>query len=326
MTEFSIIEEHCHNVGPNHKETVLGVGDDAAIVAVPAGKELAISVDSMVAGVHFFPNVSPASLAQKLLAVNLSDMAAMGAEPKWATMTLTLPEPDTVWLSEFSNALKHYAEQFRVQLIGGDTTQGPLNLSLTIMGLVPLGKALSRQGAQPNDDVYVSNVLGDAALGLACIRDELQLAADLRASVINALEHPQPRVALGRSLIGIASACLDVSDGLIGDLQHICQQSQVGIEIDVDRVPTSNAYQTYLDNGGNLSAALSGGDDYELAFTAPASKREEIGRLALELEIALSRIGVVNEIAKGRAGQKVSLRQSGKAYTLPNSNSFEHFS
>ena len=326
MTEFSIIDRHCRKVGPNHKETVLGIGDDAAIVTVPGEMELVVSVDSMIAGVHFFPEVKPASLAYKLLAVNLSDMAAMGAQPKWATMTLTLPNSDENWLSDFSNALKHHAGVYGVQLIGGDTTQGPLNLSLTIMGLVPKGKALSRRQAVAGDDVYVSNVVGDAALGLRCLQGNLDCSSDTQTQLIDALEHPQPRVDLGLALRDIANACLDVSDGLIGDLQHICEQSRVGIEIDVDTLPLSQVYANYLANGGNLVEALSGGDDYELAFTAAKSKRKELSELSTALGISLTRIGIVTKFSERADQQKIALKQSGKAYTLPNAKSYQHFS
>lgn len=326
MTEFSIIEKHCHEVGPKHKETVLGIGDDAAVIAVPDGSELVVSVDSMVAGVHFFPHVKPASLAHKLLAVNLSDLAAMGAQPKWATMTLTLPDANEPWLNEFSNALKHQADVYGVQLIGGDTTQGPLNLSLTVMGLVPRGKAISRRGAVVGDDLYVSNVVGDAALGLHCMRGDLHCSSELKAQLLDALEHPQARVELGLALSDIASACLDLSDGLVGDVQHICEQSRVAIEVDVDALPLSNAYSNYLAKGGDLIAALNGGDDYELVFTAAESKRSDIAKLAKKLGIALSCIGRVTREAEQLDQQKVSLRQDGKAYTLPNTQSYQHFS
>ena len=326
MAEFSIIEKHCLNVGPEHKETVLGIGDDAAIISVPEGFDIVVSVDSMIAGVHFLPDVSPASLAYKLLAVNLSDMAAMGAKPKWATMTLSLPAVDSHWMSEFSSSLKSHSNAHGVQLIGGDTTQGELNLSLTIMGLVAKGHALSRYGAQPGDDVYVSNVVGDAALGLRCLQGDLECTSEESSQLINALERPQARVHLGRALSQVASACLDVSDGLVGDLQHICKQSQVSIEIDVDAVPISKAYASYLADGGDLNAALNGGDDYELAFTASKYKRKELAKIAEQQGIALTRIGVVTDSAAGSEEKKVSLTRSGKAYTLPNTQSYQHFS
>jgi len=320
MAEFSIIEEFCHGIGPDHAETKLGIGDDAAIIAVPAGMELAISADTMVSGVHFFADVNPAKLAHKILAVNLSDMAAMGAEPKWATLVLTIPEFDTDWLGAFSDSLKLNATRFKLQIIGGDTTQGPLNLSITIMGLLPQGQALCRSGAMRGDDVYVSHNVGDAALGLAVLRGEARLDGVFRDSVVSALEAPEPRLTLGQSLLGVASACLDISDGLIGDLGHICQQSRVSIDIDAGLIPLSDAYLQYLANGGNLDLALSGGDDYELAFTASSNRRDEIARIAEQLGISLTRVGSV--VTKRQEAVSVSLE--GVEYQLP--TSFEHFS
>jgi len=321
MTEFSIIQDYCYGIGPDHKETVLGIGDDAAIVAIPDGMELALSVDSMVSGIHFFADAKPAFLAHKLLAVNLSDMAAMGAEPKWATLAISLPELNESWISEFSKSLKQMAQRYKLQIIGGDTSQGPLNLTLNIMGLLPKGKMISRHGAKPGDDVYVSNVIGDAALGLQCLQGEYNPNSEIRSSLISALEQPTPRVDLGMALIDVASACIDLSDGLIGDLMHICERAQVGIELDVDQLPLSPAYLDYLDSGGSLNPALTGGDDYELSFCAATHQRQQIEQIAERCDIAITRIGKVHEAVD----KKVSLKRSGGAYTLPNAKSFEHF-
>lgn len=321
MAEFSIIDEFCHGLGPNHQDTILGVGDDAAIISVPADMELAISVDTMVAGVHFYPDASPESLAHKLLAVNLSDMAAMGAIPKWATLSLTIPDVNRAWLSSFSNALRQNSILHGVQVVGGDTTQGPLSLSINIMGLLPKGKALCRHGAELQDDVYVSHYLGDAALGLLCVQNKLDLGVTFNNELIAALERPIPRVALGQSLLPLASSCLDVSDGLVGDLEHICERSDVSVTLEVDKIPLSNAYKQYVKQGGDLNLALNGGDDYELAFTANAAHRKEIQNLAANLGLTLSRIGQVAL----KAEQKVSLIKNGHPYKLEDSNSFEHF-
>jgi thiamine-monophosphate kinase len=320
MAEFSIIEEFCHGIGPDHAETKLGVGDDAAIIAVPQGMELAISTDTMVSGIHFFADVSADKLAHKILAVNLSDMAAMGAEPKWATVALTLPEFDKAWFKAFSDALKIIADRFKIQIVGGDTTQGPLNIGITIMGLLPQGQALCRSGAMLGDDVYVSHTVGDAALGLAVLRDQTSLGAVYRETAVGALESPEPRVSLGQSLLGVASACLDISDGLVGDLSHICKQSNVSINIDAELIPLSAAYRWFVDNGGNLDLALNGGDDYELAFTANQNQRNEIASIADKQEILLTRIGSV--VTKREEAVSVSL--NGVKYNL--SPSFEHFS
>lgn len=322
MAEFSIIEEFCHGIGPDHAETLLGVGDDAAIVTIPDGMELTISVDTMVVDVHFYADASPASIAHKLFAVNLSDMAAMGALPKWATLALSIPTFEHSWLSAFSDSLKVIAQHYGVQVIGGDTTQGPLNLSLNIMGLLPKGKALSRHGAMLGDDVYVSHTLGDAALGLLCVQGKLTPELADQTFLINALEQPLPRVELGLALLGVANSCLDVSDGLTGDLAHICERSKLSINVDVGSVPLSTAYQTYLKQGGDLGLALNGGDDYELAFTASVDKREKIAALSKELNLRISRIGQV----VSQKSSKVSLFKGGQSYQLDSSNSFEHFS
>ncbi len=320
MAEFSIINEFCSGIGPNQTDTILGVGDDAAIVAIPEGMELLVSVDTMVSGVHFYSDVSPAKLAHKILAVNLSDMAAMGATPRWATMALTIPEVDRNWLSEFSLALKRVSNRFEVQLIGGDTTQGPLTLSLTIMGLCDKSKAICRSGAKLGDDVYVSSFVGDAALGLAVLSNKITLPDDHHNHVVSALETPEPRISLGQALVGVVNSCLDVSDGLLGDLEHICHQSKVSILIDANLIPLSSSYQVYLANGGNLDLALNGGDDYELAFTASTSQRQRITDISAREGILLSRIGTVTT----KAVDAVEVRHNGAKYHT--SNSFEHFS
>lgn len=321
MTEFSIIEEFCQGIGPEHANTVLSVGDDAAIVSVPKAMELAISVDTMVAGVHFYEDAKPEFIAHKLLAVNLSDMAAMGAAPKWATLTLSVPNIDRAWLKRFTDSLKQIATTFGVQIIGGDTTQGPLNLSINIMGLLPKGKALCRHGAGLDDDVYVSHVVGDAALGLLCVQGALTLGEHHQKTLICALEQPVPRVALGQRLLGMANACLDVSDGLMGDLTHICNRSHVSIELNVDDIPLSEAYRDYLKQGGNIDLALNGGDDYELAFTANTTQRGAIDSLAKELGIGLSRIGRVTQ----GPDATVSLLSKGEPYALSSVQGFQHF-
>lgn len=320
MAEFSIIEAFCHGIGPDHVETQLSVGDDAAVVAVPNGFELAVSVDTMVSGVHFYPDVDAAKLAHKILAVNLSDMAAMGAEPKWATMALTVPELDNNWFSQFSTSLKHMANRFGVQIIGGDTTQGPLNLSITIMGLLPISQRLCRSGAVVGDDVYVSHYLGDAALGLALLQGEAVLCEADQKHTVAALELPEPRVELGRALLGVAHSCLDISDGLVGDLAHLCERSNVSIEVDAALLPLSESYRAYVANGGNLDLALNGGDDYELAFTASPDQQQRVAAISKANDILLTRIGTVVEPGDGR----VAVSLDGLNYRP--ANSFEHFS
>ena len=329
MAEFSLIDQFCRGVGPDHSATTLSIGDDAAIIAPEPNTELAISVDTMVAGVHFFDDVSPEHLAHKILAVNLSDMAAMGAEPKWATLALTLPAVDQQWLASFSKGLKNMAERFGVQLVGGDTTQGQLSLSLTIIGLLPKSKSLTRSGAKPHDNVYVTNTLGDAALGLLLLNKSLGLSDESASQLISALEKPEPRVDFGRAILDVASSCLDISDGLVGDLGHICQQSGVSIELDLEKIPRSSAYNEYLDVNGlkhnslsGLRYALSGGDDYELAFTAPANKEADLYRIAKHCGLSISNIGRVIE----RTEVAVQVLKNGIVCDLDSLNSFEHFS
>ena len=319
MAEFSIIEEFCQGIGPDHPETSLSVGDDAAVIDVPNGTELAISVDTMVAGVHFFADVEPAKLAHKILAVNLSDMAAMGAEPKWATLALTLSEVDNSWLSRFSNSLKDVSQRYNVQIIGGDTTQGSLSLSLTIMGLLPKSRRLDRFGAKVEDDVYVSHCLGDAALALAVLQGKAQLNDSHRSYLLAALETPEPRVELGRSLLPIANACLDISDGLIGDLTHICEKSGVSIKVDAEKIPLSDAFKSFMEQGGSLAYALNGGDDYELAFTASAELRQQIARVSSELNLSLTRVGKVIP----QESQAVIVTLNGVHF--PSANGYQHF-
>ena len=317
MAEFSLIDRFCKNIGAAHPETKLSVGDDAAVVAIPEGMELAISVDTMVAGVHFFPDAPPKSIAHKLLAVNLSDMAAMGAEPKWVTMTLTVPTVDQAWLTDFSTSLNELAKGYGVQLIGGDTTQGELNLSIQIMGLLPKSKAITRSGAKQGDDLYLSNNIGDAALALKLMSDEKSVNKQL----VDALEKPTPQVDLGLKLLNVAHSCIDISDGLVADCSHIARQSQVTFEIDIAKIPLSDDYLAYINGGGSVDLALTGGDDYQLAFTAPQSQRQTINDISSSLGIKLSRIG--RAVEKGK--DLVSLFDSGKPYQLKSDSGYQHF-
>lgn len=321
MSEFSVIEQYCTALGASHTETDLGVGDDAAVVTVPPAMRLAVSVDSMVESVHFYPHTKPSDLAWKLLTVNLSDMAAMGAVPKWATVTLTMPNEDHTWLADFSTELGRAAAEAGVQIIGGDTTRGPLNLSLTIMGLLPKDEVISRSGAMVGDDLYVSGTLGDAALALAAIEQRVALSAEHQCAVETQLHRPQAQLALGQALLRLASAGLDISDGLLGDLTHIAKASKVSFEIDSEAVPVSSAYEAYLDAGGDLSFALAGGDDYQLAFTAPTQQRAVIDSLATDLSVAVTRIGRVVPVAP----TPVLVLQNGKPAPELNLSSFQHF-
>lgn len=323
MAEFSLIERFCQNIGASHSSTTIGIGDDAAVLHVPADRELVVSVDTLVEGVHFFSELTPERLAYKLAAVNLSDMAAMGAEPKWATLALTLPRIDTAWLGAFSQALDRICRRFDVQLVGGDTTQGFLTLSMQIMGLVERGTALTRAGARLGESVYVSGVMGDAALALASIQGRAAISDGGLELIRPALDRPIPQIELGRSLSGLASACIDVSDGLVADLGHIASMSQVSINIELEKLPLSQTYRNYLQDKGSWDYALSGGDDYQLAFTVAADKQKAVQQLANKLEIPLTKIGITTT----RAKQPVSLTHNGKPYQIRHGGGgYQHFS
>jgi len=304
------------------RSVTLGIGDDAAVVTVAPGCELVLAVDMMVESRHFLPDADPRALGHKILAVNLSDIAAMGARPRWALLAGALPEFDERWLDEFTRGLFDLAGMHDVALIGGDTTCGPRNLCLTIAGEVPAGAAVRRSGAIAGDDVWVSGTLGDAMLALAALRGTTVLDEVAMTHARRRLEWPTPRVALGQSLRGIASAMLDVSDGLTGDLGHILDASGVGAIVELSRVPRSAALNERLageERDEALQWLLAGGDDYELCFTAPAARRDDVIALSTQ-DVALSRIGVVTS----RASDLAVLDETGTP--LPDvPRAFDHF-
>ncbi|MCC7485783.1 MAG: thiamine-phosphate kinase [Burkholderiales bacterium] len=278
---------------------VLGVGDDAALVRVRRGMTLAVSADMLVCGRHFAAGADPESLGHKALAVNLSDMAAMGAKPRWVTLALALPRADPRWLAAFARGFMRLARRHRVDLVGGDTTRGPLNVCVQILGEAPGNSALRRDGARVGDDVWVSGVLGDAALALAHERGALELTARERARARRRLDRPEPRVALGIALRGIARSAIDVSDGLIADLGHVCERSGVAAEVALARVPCSPALARRLPRPAALAALLAGGDDYELCFTAGRAKRAALERPALLAGVPLARVGRITSFRRG---------------------------
>ncbi|MFT7527521.1 MAG: thiamine-monophosphate kinase [Arenicella sp.] len=325
MAEFSLIERYCQDIGTSHSLTQIGVGDDAAVVRIPRSKELVVSVDTMVEAVHFFENTDPKLIAHKLVAVNLSDMAAMGAQPKWATLALTIPAIDEKWLSAFSNSLNNIAKAYELQLIGGDTTQGPLTLSMQIMGLVNQGTALTRSKSSAGDDVYVSGSIGDAGLALAALEGRVELADAVLDELRRSLDTPTPQVALGRSLSGLASACIDVSDGLLADLGHIATSSKVDIQLDVDRIPLSKRFLEIYPGSHGLDLALTGGDDYQLAFTAKTIHRDRLSQIANKLDVRISRIGRVIKAQEPNEA-KLDLLYHGEPYALKRNTGFQHFS
>ncbi len=314
MGEFDLIEHYFKAPARAMKQAaalgsvkgaVLGIGDDCALLQPAAGMQLAISSDMLVEGRHFLSTVDPYKLGHKALAVNLSDLAACGAKPLAFTLALALPRVDEAWLAPFSRGLLALAEQHNCELIGGDTTQGPLNICITVLGEVPPQKALLRLGAQVGDDIYVSGTIGDARLALEVFRGTLELPAEDFAIARSRMETPTPRVALGLALRGIANAAIDVSDGLLGDLKHILRQSGVGAEIDTSLVlnlfatnfiaknPISTTAIRKITLKTQLEYVLTGGDDYELAFTAPVAMREAVQAAAIASATAVTRIGQV---------------------------------
>ena len=297
MTEFDLIARYFTRK-PRH--AAVGVGDDCAIINPSPGMQLAISSDMLVEGRHFFSNVSPYSLGHKALAVNLSDLAACGATPVAFTLALALPSIDTAWLQEFSRGLWALADSHGCELVGGDTTQGPLTICITVFGEVPLGQALLRSGAQVGDDIYVSGTLGDARLALEALQGKIELPPEILAQARQRLELPTPRVALGTALRCIATSSIDISDGLAGDLGHILKASGVGAQIDAEITTNLIAACARNDwtNGQfdaekQLKMVLSGGDDYELAFTAPPAARQAVQAASASSQTPVTRIGVI---------------------------------
>jgi thiamine-monophosphate kinase len=314
--EFQIIERFFTR--PSRDPNVLiGIGDDAAVIDVHG--PTAITVDTLVTGVHFPDGIAPALLGYRLMAVNLSDLAAMGAEPRWCTLALTMPKRDEHWLEGFSRGLFELADRYGVTLVGGDLTRGPLTLTLQLMGRVDRSRMLTRSGGNVGDDVYVTGTLGDSAAGIALITERVEAS---RGSAAAALKErffrPVPRVEAGLALRSLASSAIDVSDGLLADLGHICERSGCGAQIDVERVPLSAELLSMFPPQEALALALGGGDDYELCFTAPPSRAQQI-------DAALEAAGTpAKRIGQLVTGQEVVCRRDGAPYTPP-SRGFSHF-
>ena len=318
-TEFNIIDKYFTRPSQNAD---LGVGDDAALIQISAGHQLAISTDMSVAGTHFLEKCPAYFVGWKSLAVNVSDMAAMGATPKWATLAIALPNTDEAWVAEFSRGFFACADAFGISLIGGDTTRGPLNISVQIMGEVPIGKALCRDGAKAGDEIWVSGTLGEAALGLAQLQNKLAentLSAAEKQVCIDALQAPQPKVALGLALQAIAHSAIDISDGLLADLGHILERSKLGANLYWERIPHVNVSKG-IDITQLHKLSLAGGDDYELCFTAPASEHDLILEIGKKLNFKLSAIGETTQETKlnlyDKNHQLIELKSTG----------YDHFS
>lgn len=313
--EFELINRHFVRRGAARDDVRIGVGDDAAVVTGRAGSELVLALDTIVAGVHFPPDLDARHIGHRALAVNLSDLAAMGADPAWALLGLTLPAADERWLTGFSAGLDALAHRFDVELVGGDTTRGPMSVTIALAGFVPTGQALRRRGARPGDDIWVSGTPGDAGGGLALLQGRLQAAGEERAELLRRFQMPEPRVGLGRALRGLATACIDVSDGLASDLGKLCAASEVGADLNSRLVPVSNALRAVAGSVPGFTLALAAGDDYELLFTAPATVRARID--ALKAGVALRRIGTISSVAGVRVDGALPEREIG--------HGFDHF-
>jgi thiamine-monophosphate kinase len=342
LGEFELIARYFQRqVAPVHPAVALGIGDDCALLQAPPGTQLAISTDMLVEGQHFFPDVDPESLGHKALAVNLSDLAACGAQPLAFTLALALPDSNATreaWIKAFTRGLFALADAQGCTLMGGDTTRGPLNICITAFGAVPTGQgrsqALLRSGAKPGDDIWVSGTLGDARLALLALKAQrgdrtgnaprwLQLPPEVLQLARARLERPTPRVALGLALRGVASACMDLSDGLVGDLQHILEASRCGARLLApvlsELLATHRLNNTALTPPERLSLALSGGDDYELLFTAPASRREAVAAAASLADTPVTRIGQIEAQEGLRVVDAQGQRLAGRFA------SFDHF-
>ena len=268
-------------------DVVLGIGDDCALLAPPPGMQLAVTMDTLNSGVHFPPETASFDIGWNALAVSLSDLAAMGADPAWCTLSLSLPEASEDFIDGFSDGFLSLAQQHDVALIGGDTTRGPLSISVTAHGLIEPDSALRRAGAQVGDAIWVSGTLGDAAGALR----QWQQGGVMPPTLRDRLDRPTPRVALGRALRGVASSCIDISDGLLADLSHICRASGVAAQLDAQALPSSEALRQAFDTATRLALQASGGDDYELCFTAPAAQRDVLHALSQALNLPLTHIG-----------------------------------
>jgi len=291
--EFELIERHFTGRGARREDVLAGVGDDAALVAAPPDGTLVLALDTLVEGVHFPAGFDARFVGHRALAVNLSDLAAMGAEPAWALLGLTIPSVDEHWLSGFSAGLDTLARRHGVALVGGDTTRGPLTVTISLAGTVPAGRALRREGARVGDDLWVSGTPGDAAAGLAILQGRLNAQGRARDALLARFQLPQARVALGVALRGLATACIDVSDGLLGDLARLCAASGVGADIASRELPLSAGLCSVAAPEARISWALGGGDDYELLFTADPAERAKIA--ALDAGVVLRRIGAVTD-------------------------------
>jgi thiamine-monophosphate kinase len=318
--EFALIDKYFTRATPS---AILGPGDDCALLQPTPGKQLAITTDMLVAGTHFLPGTDPKNLGWKALAVNISDLAAMGATPRWALLAGSLPAVDEPWIAKFAEGFFACAAEFGVDVVGGDTTRGPLNLCITALGECEPGQALRRDGAQAGDLVWVSGRPGLAGLGLAHLQGRIALPEPWNRLCVGALERPRPRVALGRALVGVASSAIDVSDGLLADLGHIGERSGLAAVVQLVQLPHLPKGETYDADLRRiaLECQLAGGDDYELCFTTPPAQAQAVGQIAARLDLPLWCIG---SMAAGVAGEVMVLDPDGNPIEFPR-RGYDHF-
>jgi thiamine-monophosphate kinase len=318
MKEFDLIKRFFAEQGIKRKDVLLGIGDDCALLQPIERQNLAVTTDTLVAGVHFPLGTSARAIGHKAIAVNLSDLAAMGADPCWCSLALTVPDIDEAWLTDFCAGVFELCEYYNVQLIGGDTTQGPLSITVTAQGVIPADKAMRRSGAKTGDWIYVTGEIGDAALALQQLLGHAQVETIYQQQLLTKLNYPQPRVLAGQALRDYASAAIDISDGLIADLEHICIASGVGANLKLDNLPLSSALQDSLTPMQAINLALSGGDDYELLFTVSEDKK-------VGMETALSHTGVVITcIGQINGSDKVTASLNNEIISVE-VKGFEHF-
>jgi len=319
MKEFELIKHFFTEQTVKRKDVLLGIGDDCAVIASTEKQNIVVTTDTLVAGVHFPLDTPARAIGHKAVAVNLSDIAAMGAKPSWLSLAITMPDVNDVWLGEFCTGVFDLCEYYNVELIGGDTTQGPLSITITAQGLTPENSYLSRAGAKTGDWLYVTGDIGDAALALQQINQNVSVESEFIDAIRKKLDYPKPRVLAGQALREYASAAIDISDGLIADLGHICQASNVGANIVLDAIPLSNIMRDTLLLEDAINLALTGGDDYELLFTV--SEDNKVG-----METALSHAGTpVTCIGQINASQTISTTLNNKPVPIANAG-FEHFS
>lgn len=318
MKEFDLIKTYFKEQSVNRKDVLLGIGDDCALIAPSEKQNIAITTDTLVSGVHFPENTRPRAIGHKAIAVNLSDLAAMGADPSWVSVAITLPSVDEEWLGEFCTGMFDLCEYYNVQLIGGDTTQGPLSITVTAQGLVPHNQQITRAGAKAGDWVYVTGELGGAALALKHYFKTIELAPDILNVVQERLDFPTPRVLAGQALRKYASSAIDLSDGLIADLKHICDASSVGANIVLDTLPLPAEVVQAIGTESAIELAMSGGDDYELLFTV--NEDNKVG-----MEMALTDMGIkLNCIGQLNGSEKVTATLNEKSVEVT-ATGYQHF-